>query len=152
MGCSRANRSESMKTQAQLKEYIAAHPGWNVQRMVNSLHGHGVKAADIHAAMSDLRGKVEPMKPRFGQSLNILVDQFDDVKKVKSAMKLLPKTSFADDDEMRRQLKISSDRWRDVILNPQISSFRYQLPNKKFVWLHQEAQAQLTAAINLDQQ
>lgn len=84
-----------------------------------------------------------------GKPLSSLIDQYDDIKKVRQAMKALPKDSYLEDEEMRRELNIGYDRWKSVVQHPQLQSFRYQLPSKKSVWMHPDAQAKLTATINM---
>lgn len=142
-----------MKTQ-ELKEYIAAHPGWTARRMCQALKSR-VSAAEMHAAMSGTpQPAVQNIQTKtIGQPLTNLISQFDDVAKVAKAMKALPKDSYFDDDEMRRNCGVNPDRWKAVCQHPTLVPFRFALPRgNKHVWMHQAAQAKLTAAINLDQQ
>jgi len=144
-----------MKTTQQLIEYIKSRPGITNREILKNLIRHNVGVGDVEKARAALAG--QPSTPaasprKIGQSINALMDQFDDVKKVKQAMKKLPKDSFAEDDEMRRNLHIAYDRWRTVAQHPSLAAYRFTLPNRKAVWMHPEAQEKVTAAINLDQQ
>ena len=143
-----------MKTQ-QLKEYIAAHPGWTTRRMCQALKKQHVSAAELRAAMSGTpAAAVQNIQTKtIGQPLSNLISQFDDVAKVAKAMKALPKDSYLDDDEMRRFCGVNPDRWKAVCQHPSLVKFRFALPRgNKHAWMHSAAQAKLTAAINLDQQ
>ena len=143
-----------MKTPQQLKEYVAAHPGWTNERMRNALKSHNVSAAQLRAAMSGTPSPaVQNIQTKtIGQPLTNLISQFDDVAKVAKAMKALPKDSYLDDDEMRRNCGVNPDRWKAVCQHPTLVPFRFALPRgNKHVWMHIAAQTKLTAAINLDQ-
>ncbi len=141
-----------MKTQKQLQEYIAQHPGWTSERIRRALHRHGVTAEQVEQARSMNPGQSAKPARIVGQSITSLIAQFDDVGKVTRAMKELSKDSYMDDDEMRRSLSINPDRWKSVCQHPALVAYRYALPKgSKHVWMHPGAQAKLTAAINLDQ-
>ena len=143
-----------MKTQKQLKEYIAGHPGMKLHHMAHNLSRHGVTVPMMKAAMEAGTELEQPSRPprSIGQPLSQLIDQFDDVSKAAKAMKALPKDSYLDDDEMRRSCGVNPDRWKAVCQHPTLVPFRFALPRgNKHVWMHQAAQAKLTAAINLDQ-
>lgn len=144
----------------QLIEHIQAHPEWDDRRLAKSRHRQGVTTQDVRDARAAMKSKLVGPPPTlitkpgssFGQPLSGLVDQFDDVAKIKKAMRDLAKDSYADDDEMRRTCHISFDRWKDVSGHAAVAKFRFILPNKKSVWMHPEAQVKLTKAITLDQQ
>jgi hypothetical protein len=140
-----------MRNQQQLKEYIAQHPGWTIRRMQKALQKSGTTLDHLRSALSD-QPPIHATARTVGQPIANLIGQFDDVAKVAKAMKELPKDSYLEDDEMRRQLSINPDRWKAVCHHPSLVAFRYALPRgNKHVWMHQAAQAKLAAAINLDQ-
>jgi hypothetical protein len=136
-----------MKTQQQIREYIAQHPQLSDHSIAKNLARHGVTVPEIRAA----RNGTAAVEKASGRSIASLIDQFDDVKKVKQAMKALPKDQFVEDEEMRHQVGTSSDRWRLVAQHAALEVYRFLLPTKKRVWMHPEAQEKLTAAINLSQ-
>lgn len=117
--------------------------------MAKNLWRRGITKAQIEHEMTGVVPQVKRIE--LGRPMSELIDRFDDVSKVKKAMKALPKDHFCDDDEMRRKCAVSLDRWKMVAQHPAITGYRYQLPRDKVVWMHPEAQVKLTAAINLDQ-
>lgn len=135
-----------MKTQDEIIAYLKAHPNRTDQAIRSNI---AISAAQLHAARAAMNGTAAPIPRALGRSLNVLLDQFDDVKKVKRAMKALSRDAYLEDDEMRRSLAIASPRWREVAQHHEIARFCIELPNRRKVWMHPEAQAKLTAAINL---
>jgi len=154
-----------MKTHDELVAYFRNRPLIRIKTARDNLRRHGVTNAQIQAArdaagLPAIDGKLRHLPspfaplPQFGvisprKPLAALLAQFDDVKKVATAMKALPKDSYLEDEEMRRNLHIATDRWRSVIQSPKLSAFQFELPSRKRVWLHAEAQQKLVAAINL---
>lgn len=147
-----------MKTQKQLQEYIALHPGVPDWKISHNFYRHGVRSSDVAAARAAMAaapksvGHAAPPSKGVGRPVSQLLDQFDEVKKLKQAMKQLGKDQYAEDDEMRRMLSITPDRWRALVQHPEVASFRYSLPKGKHVWMHPESQQRLQSAINLDTQ
>jgi hypothetical protein len=154
-----------MKTPDQIRDYVASHLHLTNDHIRSNLCRHGVNAAQIAAARAALgtagtakptllasRQALEARPAKTGKSISDLLEQFDDVAKVQRAMKALPRDSYKEDDEMRRDLTIAHPRWREVREHPAIHQYLYVLPNKRAVWMHPEAQKKLTAAINLSQQ
>jgi hypothetical protein len=142
-----------LKTTEELAKYIAARPGITNSRIRKNL-GDKITNEMIEAAKkipSASQGQPANMGKMQAQPLSGLIAQFDDVAKVRQAMKSLPKDSFLDDDELRRVLRVGPDRWKTVRQHPSVGPFRFTLPKGKSVWMHPEAQAKLNAAINLDQ-
>jgi len=147
-----------MKTQQEIRDYIALHPNHTNKQIADNMHRHGVTKTQVQLARAlapssaTINAESQPTVCGHGvKPLAGLMDQFDDISKVQKAMRALPKAAYVDDDEMRRNLGISIQRWREVRSHPTLSGFIFKLPNNRFVWLHQEAQAKLTAAINLSQ-
>ena len=134
-----------MKTPEQLKAYVADHPKLSPSEVASNLRRHGVTAVDVQRAMG------APGRPTVGKLTSDLFVQFDDVAKVKSAMRALPKNEHFEDEDLRRRLLISIPRWREVANHPSLANFRFLLPNKKHVWMHPEAQRELARRINLSQ-
>lgn len=148
-----------MKTQKQLQEYIALHPGLPDWKISRNFHRHGVRSEEVRAARAamatatnKLTGHGGPPNKGMGKPVSQLLDQFDEVKKLKQAMKQLGKDQYADDDEMRRTLSVTPDRWRALVQHPEVAGFRYALPKGRHVWMHPESQQRLQSAINLDTQ
>lgn len=148
-----------MKTKQQLIQYVATHLHqsdstirWNLRRQklsksdVASLRAEALKLNQAKGAaigVSAVRGS---------RPVSQLLDQFDDVKKVKQRMKTLPSGEYLDDEELRRELKLTITRWRDVRGHSSLQTFLYKLPNNRFVWMHPKDQEKMTAAINLNEQ
>lgn len=135
-----------MKTMAEVRERVAIHPDWSDRRLSSSLN---VPISMIREARNTESPQRPSAKPP-GKSVADLIDQFDEVKKIKSRMGDLPRDSYLDDDEMRRLVGIGIDRWKTVIQSAEVSKFRFQLPKGKFVWMHLDSQQKLAAAINMD--
>lgn len=141
-----------MKTPEELRQYAANHSDLTPRRIASNLRRSGVTTQDVVAAIGSMKRCATSnakAAPSFGRPLASLIDQYDDIKKVKLEMKSLPKDCFAEDEELRRKLGIGFDRWRVVVQHPQLQPFRYLLPSKKQVWMHPDAQARLTATINM---
>lgn len=143
-----------MKTDQELREYSKTHPGKTFSEMASNLRRHGVTTLDFKRALEgSIPAKVEIQGQHgAGKSIRILLDQFDDISKVRKAMKTLPKNEYLEDDELRRSLSIADTRWRSVRSHPSLSGFVFALPNKRTVWMHSEAQESLKAAIDLSSQ
>lgn len=141
-------------TPQKLKEYIGTHATWSNRRIRSALHRHRLTTAEIEAARGTAGQAVaaQGRKPvaDIGQPLTVLMDQYDDVKRVQQKLRELPRDAFEDDDSMRRLCRVTPDRWKIVRDHPKVSGYRFKLPNGKHVWLHPDAQQKLTAAINLE--
>jgi hypothetical protein len=149
-----------MKTDQQLRDYINLHPNMTATRIRSNLrYNPDVTVARIHA----LRGKKDaptaalkgppPAPSRLSSKpFKLLLEEFDDVAKVRKAMKSLSRSDYIDDDEFRRTLKIGDQRWREVRRHQSLSVFLFILPNKRPVWMHPETQETLKKAIDLSSQ
>ena len=133
-----------MKTTEQLKSYFAARPGITMKRAASNL---GMKVSDIRRLLGEKAA--DTPQPSVGKSVTSLLAEFDDVAKVKNAMKALPKTEYLHDEELRRNLNLGSQRWRDVRGQKEIAHFRFKLPKSQCVWMHPSAQETISRAINL---
>jgi hypothetical protein len=69
-------------------------------------------------------------------TLDVLVDQERlDIKKIiKEGIKQIPSGSFALDENFRRDLRISVDRWKEYSREECFDPYRAMLPNRKIVW------------------
>jgi hypothetical protein len=145
-----------MITDEQLKAYILARPGIAVHQVRSNLKG--TPSVRIREVMESIKTAAPLMSTRpvslrkATKPLKDLLAAFDDVGKVQKALRALSKSEYMEDDEMRRSLNISLDRWREVREHPSLARFRFLLPpasKSRYVWLHPEGQAELQAAINL---
>ena len=135
-----------MKTPDQIRAYFAVHPGIDERTAAKNIN---VRLADIRLALGAQSPKATAA---IGKSIAGLIDQFDDVAKVEKVMRSIPKNQYLDDDEMRRQVGVGNQRWRDVRGHSRLAGYIFKLPNAKTVWMHAAAQLTLREAITLSQQ
>ncbi len=133
-----------MKTAEQLKAYFAARPGITMKRASRNLK---MSYTEINRLLG--KSAAAPAQQTVGKSVTSLLAEFDDVAKVKSALKTLPKTEYLQDEELRRLLNLGNQRWRDVRGQKEIAHYRFKLPNNQYVWMHPSAQETIKRAINL---
>jgi hypothetical protein len=153
-----------MKTPEEIRNYIKAHPGITVEAIQKNMRSKGLLRSHITNVMSEMgivpgrgschnAGNVLPKQTTSNRKpLKLLLEEFDDVAKVQRALNGLGKADYIEDEEMRRSLRISTVRWRDVRQQTALADWFFTLPNKRFVWIHPEAQQKLIAAINLSSQ
>jgi uncharacterized protein (DUF2336 family) len=159
-----------MKTQQQLDTYVAARLQLSNERLRSNLRGHGIKTAEIAAARKRVSGNaivspvIRKMSPAEfvktasmtapamrGTPLADLFKRFDEVAKIKAVMRELPKREVLEDDAMRTRAGVPLKVWNAVKAHKSLAKWRYRLPDQKVVWMHEEAQAELTARINLSE-
>ena len=148
----RAGESFRMKSDQEIRDYITAHPTYSVRRIQSNLRCNGITREHIRSLMPEGAGPVPPIlqKPKtVTKPLKALLEEFDDISKVRKAMKDLSVSEVIEDEELRRMLRISSTRWREVRGHNALSEYLFRLPNNRYVWMHREAQEKLQAAINL---
>lgn len=143
------------KTQ-EIEEYLRGHPGITAYQAAKNMGRRGWQTAEVQAVIDARKGHpanhayVAAPKRLSGRPLAELFDQFDDVKKVRAAMKMLPRDHFYDDDQIRREASVAPDRWRAVAAIPELAEFHMTLPNRKRVWMRAQDQQELARRINLD--
>jgi hypothetical protein len=146
-----------MKTQQELQEYIRQHPDHVDHAISRNLRRQGVTTQDVKQARAAMNGKeVEDAPPAaakkvIGSSVRDLLHQFDELAKVKATMRMLSRSSYLEDDEMRVKSGVSLRAWSTVRTHKDVMLYRYKLPNQHYVWMHPEAQKELTDAINISQ-
>ena len=140
-----------MKTDKELRDYVLAHPGLTAAKIAQNLNNHAdVNVARVRAAIEAIKGGGEPPQPSTPKKpLAGLIVEFDDVGKVRKAVKELSGSEYLDDEDLRRSLRISEFRWRQVRNQPELGSYLYTLPNGRKVWMTPGAQAKLKQAIEL---
>jgi hypothetical protein len=153
-----------MKTQQELQEYIKLHPAALDHQVASNMRRHHVHISEVKAARAALSGKViapsgkvaallvpDKAPKVLGSSVRDLLHQFDELAKVKSTMKALSRLSYLEDDEMRVKSGVALRAWPTVRAHKDVACYRYKLPNQHFVWMHPEAQKELSDAINIAQ-
>jgi hypothetical protein len=145
-----------------VKDYVRTHPGLTPEQCRQNLIRHRIPTAEIRKAMADLKVDSTHLKavgvassganaPK-AQPLKELLDAFDDVGKVNKALRSLGINEYLAEDELRRRLSITHDRWKEVRDVKSLKPFQFVLPNKKTVWMHTEAQERLRRAIEISSQ
>lgn len=148
-----------MKTQQDIQAYIKLHPGRRDFEISKNLRRHSVTTEDVRKARAAMGAGKEvaalvlpsTSKKVFGSSVRDLLHQFDELAKVKATMKALARSSYLEDDEMRVKSGVALRAWPTVRAHKDVSCYRYKLPNQHYVWMHPEAQKELTDAINIAQ-
>lgn len=145
-----------MKTKQQLLHYMSTH-----LHMTDGAIKHNLQRQKLtNDAVASLRAEVIKQRTAGGlvtphsgsKPITQLLEQFDDVAKVRARMKQLPKDQFLEDEELRRELKLSITRWREVRAHTSLAAYLFKLPNNRYAWMHPKAQEELTSAINLNGQ
>jgi hypothetical protein len=144
------------ETMARVRAYLKARPGRNAKNAQKSLSIPGLTMDMIRKIQAELgSGKPAPAIPvtaapkTLAKPIRLLREEFDDVGKVRRFMSSLGKADYIDDPDLRRQLHISDPRWREVRGHESLAPYQFLLPNRRIVWMHEEAQVQLKAAIEL---
>jgi transposase len=83
------------------------------------------------------------------QSIDVLLAAHDDVAKLKNAITKLTREQFVSDEDFRRELRVSPERWRIITAENKFSKNRYELPNHKVVWIHTSMRRVLDSKIKL---
>lgn len=143
----------------QVKDYVSTHPGLSPEQCRKNLCRYEVSTGQIRQAMAELKldpaapGPVGPPAVKANspkaQPLKELLEAFDDVGKVTKALRSLGVNEYLTEDELRRRLSITHDRWKEVRDVESLKQFQFVLPNKKTVWMHKEAQDRLRNAIEI---
>lgn len=138
-------------TTERIRKYLAQRPGVDARKAAKNM---GVTVSEVRAAQGNTVAPVAapPGNRVPSKSVKLLRIEFDDVGKVVAAMKAMPRGDYIDDTDLRRSLRISEPRWREVKAHPSLADFQMLLPNKKVVWMHESAQSFLRAAIDISQQ
>lgn len=150
-----------MKTPQELQEYVRQHPQHTDHAIAKNLRRHNVTTLDVKRIRESMNGKevenapapsaMSSVKKVVGSSVRDLLHQFDELAKVKATMRMLARSSYLEDDEMRVKSGVSLRAWSTVRAHKDVSCYRYKLPNQHYVWMHPEAQKELTDAINIAQ-
>lgn len=61
-------------------------------------------------------------------------ERLDSKKIIKCGIKKIPDGSVAYDETFRRDLDISTDKWKDAARDPEFDKNKASLPNRKVVW------------------
>lgn len=61
-------------------------------------------------------------------------EKLDAKQIIRDGIKRIPKNEIAYDENFRRDLGISKDRWSDHASDSQFDDFKARLPNRKLVW------------------
>jgi len=143
--------------------YLKSHPHLDDGTVAKNLWRHKLGKAAVAAARASIGGKPlavpagnRPSGPLFpaaspatvvGRPVAELLAKYDEPRKIAAAVKKLGSRSYVADDELRRDLGISPDRWRAAVAHPSVQQFRYVLPDKKVVWMQPAAQQELADTI-----
>lgn len=109
-----------MKTVAQLKAYLASHPGITNEKVRNNMHRHGVKTFEIEEARRALEGKEEScnhpacpcaITPK-KRPLEEFVRAHDVAYKIRQGLNRLGDKVFMLDGEFREFCGVHVNQWR----------------------------------------
>jgi hypothetical protein len=146
-----------MTTQEAIIERIRRYPAKTNSEIASCMRSFKLCAADVEKVRATMTKPGQPGQPaaiahhQIGKSVSVLFDQFDELAKVRSVMKTLPRSNYLDDDEMRTVANVPMRAWNSVKAHASLAQFRFKLPNQRYVWAHPTAQQELQDAINLSQ-
>lgn len=127
---------------AEIERRYREDPGFCRAALASEL---GVSRTTIKKHLRRIREGVATRKPAAAAqpacgvrtvSLEALVEQerLDVRRIIAQAVAAIPDGELAYDETLRRDLRISSDKWRDAARDPQFEELRATLPNRKVVW------------------
>ena len=109
-----------MKTDQELRAYVAAHPGKSFSKLADNLSSHGVKAGDFQRAMAGTPKApvsfVSPApKPLARVKPKTLADfrkAFDNPQKIRNGLAALADGAYLTEEEFRVFCNIPQQLWR----------------------------------------
>jgi hypothetical protein len=105
-----------MKTDQELREYIASRPGLSVETIANNLSGHHIPFDRIRACLSPTSAPAAvPMKPAVRVKPKTLDDfrkAHDNPQKIRKGIAALAEGSYLTEEEFRQFCNIPANFWR----------------------------------------
>jgi hypothetical protein len=151
-------------THAQILDYVRNNPGMTPRQLRHKVWRLKIPIESFRAALQELNGELPKTIPGLPPASSVpapklaartapiaeLIEQFDDVKRARDAVQAMPRDHYIADEDLRRRLHVSPDRWRSLVQHPDVSAYRYKLPNGRMVWMHPAAQEKLNARIRME--